>query len=82
MDWPPHVLPSERTGTKRAYLLNVYTEPKHRVKGLSRALVQKAIEWCAANDLNVVSLHASKFGKHLYESLKFEPTNEMRMYLA
>jgi len=29
----------------------------------------------------MISLHASPFGRPLYESLGFEPTNEMRLHL-
>jgi hypothetical protein len=40
-----------------------------------------ALEWCRANRVDVVILHASKEGRHLYESVGFEPTNEMRLVL-
>ena len=81
LDWPPHILPSGIPGDRRAYLLNVFTEPTHRTRGLSRKLVQTALEWCHQQNIKTVSLHASKFGRPLYESLGFAPTNEMRISL-
>ena len=65
----------------RAYLLNVYTYPKFRKRGLARALTQKAIDWCRAEGFKVLWLHTSKSGRPLYESLGFEATNEMRLIL-
>lgn len=81
LDWPPNVLPSGIPGGRRAYVLNVFTEPAHRKRGLSRKLVQAALQWCREQDIKTVSLHASKFGRPLYESLGFAQTNEMRISL-
>jgi GNAT superfamily N-acetyltransferase len=79
MDWPPHMIGS---GRWRGNILNVYTEPARRRKGMARALMQVALEWCAANHVEVVILHSSNEGKRLYEALGFEPTNEMRVIRA
>jgi ribosomal protein S18 acetylase RimI-like enzyme len=76
MDWPPHLVGS---AGRRGNILNVYTEPAHRRGGMARALMQNALDWCAANRLDVVILHASEEGRGLYESLGFQPTNEMRL---
>jgi GNAT superfamily N-acetyltransferase len=65
--------------THRAYLLNVYTYPQFRKHGLARMLTQTAIDWCREHGFNVLWLHASEFGRPLYESLGFEPTNEMKL---
>lgn len=67
--------------TCRPYLLNVYTHPDFRNQGLARQLTVKAIEWCRMQGFKVVWLHASKYGKSLYESLGFEQTNEMKLML-
>jgi ribosomal protein S18 acetylase RimI-like enzyme len=76
MDWPPHMVAA---GPWRGNLLNVYTEPAHRRRGMARALMQIALDWCAANQVATVILHASPDGRALYESLGFTPTNEMRL---
>jgi len=78
MDWPPHVI---GTGLRRGNIINVYTEPAHRRRGLARQLLNAALDWCRTNGVDVIILHASKEGRHLYESVGFEPTNEMRLLL-
>jgi GNAT superfamily N-acetyltransferase len=77
MDWPPHMIGAG--GRSRGNILNVYTELAHRRRGMARALMKIALEWCAANQVGVVILHASLEGRELYESLGFTPTNEMRL---
>ena len=67
--------------TRRAYLLNVYTHPEFRKRGLARLLTQKVIEWCCQQGFKVLWLHASDFGRPLYESLGFVPTNEMKLVI-
>jgi GNAT superfamily N-acetyltransferase len=76
MDWPPHMIAA---GPRRGNILNVYTEPAHRRQGLARALMQKALAWCAGNGVDAVILHASDEGRALYESLGFTRSNEMRL---
>jgi hypothetical protein len=39
------------------------------------------IDWCKREGFARVSLHASAAGRHLYQSLGFEDTNEMRLKL-
>jgi GNAT superfamily N-acetyltransferase len=78
MDWPPHVIGRD---LRRGNIINVYTEAAPRRRGLARLLLNTALEWCSANRVDVIILHASKEGRHLYESVGFEPTNEMRLVL-
>lgn len=78
MDWPPHMI---GRGVRRGNILNVYTHPKHRRRGLARELMQVALDWCNQNGVDTVILHASPSGRTLYESLGFAPTNEMRLRL-
>ena len=65
----------------RAYLLNVYTCPEFRKRGLARELTQRAIDYCRAEGFKVLWLHASKYGRPLYESMGFEATNEMKLII-
>ncbi|MCA0458363.1 MAG: GNAT family N-acetyltransferase [Chloroflexi bacterium] len=76
-DWPAGAYD---TSPYRAYLLNVYTDSEHRRKGLARLLVKTCMDWCYANDIRIVTLHASDQGRNVYESLGFTPTNEMRTW--
>jgi GNAT superfamily N-acetyltransferase len=66
-------------GSAEAYVLNVYTEPLHRRRGLARQLMQVILDWCAARAITRVSLHASDDGRPLYAALGFLQTNEMRL---
>jgi len=76
MDWPPHIVGS---GARRGNILNVYTEPEFRRRGLARKLMEAVLEWCPANAVDIVVLHASPEGRTLYESLGFQASNEMRL---
>ena len=66
---------------RRAWILNVYTEPRYRRQGLARRLMEVAIAWCRKQGLGSVYLHASEDGRPLYEALGFTPTNEMQLDL-
>ena len=79
MNWPPGLFTPEPW---RGNILNVYTQPGHRRRGLARRLVITAKDWCGAKGIHVVILHSSNEGRPLYESLGFQPTNEMRVFLA
>ena len=78
LHWPAH--PSDPLDSK-AMILNMYTEREFRRRGLARRLMQAMIDWCREQGYKTVSLHASDFGRPLYESLGFKPTNEMRLTL-
>ena len=78
MDFPPHWMDAE---PRRAYLLNFYVEPAFRGHGLAYELLKTAVEDARRRGIKVVSLHASKFGRPLYERNGFEPTNEMLLRL-
>jgi GNAT superfamily N-acetyltransferase len=67
--------------TRRPYVLNVYTYPEYRKLGLARKLMQTAIEWCRSEGFKILWLHASDYGRPMYESLGFVPTNEMKLIL-
>ncbi len=76
--WPAHPYDLE---CRRATILNVYTYPEYRRRGIARQLMQTIIAWCQREGFARVTLHASDKGRHLYESLGFEPSNEMRLTL-
>lgn len=77
-DWPGSPLNFE---PKRAWILNIYVEPQHRRQGLAKAVTKALIDWCRQNGFSSVALHASEYGRGLYEKLGFQPTNEMRLIL-
>jgi ribosomal protein S18 acetylase RimI-like enzyme len=67
---------------RRAYILNVYTHPDYRQRGLARQLVEIILEYCKADGFKAVTLHASDQGRSIYEAMGFKATNEMRIELG
>ena len=61
----------------QALLLNVYTAPAWRRRGLAERLVREALAWARGRGASSVRLHASAAGRGLYARLGFAPTNEM-----
>lgn len=64
---------------RQAVLVNVYTEPEFRRRGLATLLIKTAIEWTRKQGIESVVLHASDKGRAVYERLGFIATNEMRL---
>ncbi|HKU22809.1 MAG TPA: GNAT family N-acetyltransferase [Terriglobales bacterium] len=78
LPWPGH---PRDTQTRRPMIVNVYTEPAWRRCGLARRLMVAMLDWLRQEGYGTVSLHASDYGRSLYESLGFQATNEMRLQL-
>ena len=76
--WPAHAYDLE---CRRATILNVYTQPEYRRRGIARQIMETMITWCREEGFARISLHASEYGRHLYESLGFVDSNEMRLNL-
>jgi GNAT superfamily N-acetyltransferase len=77
--WPPN--PRDPC-TERAVILNIFTEPEFRKRGIARQVMLTILDWVKAHGLRSVNLHASREGRALYENLGFEPTNEMRLKMG
>ena len=76
-EWMAH---PKNPDPRRAYIANIYTAPDYRRQKIARCIMETIVDWCRDEGFKVVSLHASPFGRPLYESLGFEPSNEMRLY--
>jgi GNAT superfamily N-acetyltransferase len=76
--WPSHPYDGQ---CRRATILNVYTYPEFRRRGVARLLMRTMIEWCRKEKFSAVFLHASPDGRPLYEAMGFKPTNEMKLEL-
>jgi GNAT superfamily N-acetyltransferase len=59
-------------------VVNVYTEPDWRGRGVARELMRHLMNWAVEQDYERVVLHASDAARPLYVSLDFAATNEMR----
>jgi GNAT superfamily N-acetyltransferase len=79
MDFPPHWMDAEPV---RGYLLNFYTEPSHRGRGIAGQMLETTVGEARRRGIGVVSLHASKFGRPIYERNGFAGTNEMMLRLG
>ena len=77
-DFPPHFLD---TAAGRPYLTNFYTAPSARGCGLAREMLAACVAICRERGHKVVVLHASPFGRPIYEKFGFEQTNEMLLTL-
>jgi GNAT superfamily N-acetyltransferase len=67
--------------TQRLWIVNMYTEPRARRRGIAKKLVNTMTAWSRAEGYAAISLHASDAGRPVYESLGFKPSNEMKLSL-
>lgn len=79
---PPHPCRPPKNGAfakgKHAIVLNVFTEPEWRRRGLALLLMQEIVRWARTEQLDQLVLHASNDARRLYERMGFVATNEMR----
>jgi GNAT superfamily N-acetyltransferase len=76
MEWPPHFMDED---SRRAYLLNFYVAPEMRRRGLARMLLGLAVAEAKSRGIKVVTLHASKLGRLVYEQGGFKASTEMML---
>ena len=66
-----------------AYLMNMYTIPAWRGKGIATALLQEIIYFVGKTEARRIWLHTTKDAKHLYEKVGFVLTaKEMELILC
>jgi len=65
---PPHFI--NMTG-KFAYIMNMYTRPEWRRKGIASKLLERLFEEIKQNGIQSVVLHATPTGRPLYEKYGF-----------
>jgi len=78
----PRPTPTGIIQGREALIANVYTEPDWRRRGVARLLMRHVLEYTREHNVPRVLLHASDDGRPLYETLGFEPTNEMKLVNA
>jgi len=61
---------------RRAHLMNVYTHPAWRRKGVARQMVTMLIAEARARGVTEISLDATAAGRPLYENLGFKGSDE------
>jgi GNAT superfamily N-acetyltransferase len=55
-----------------AYILNMYTQPEWRGKGVATMLLKHIIEYVRTTPTKHISLHASDMGRSVYEKIGFK----------
>jgi len=76
-DDPPRVS-SYRIG-RWGHIINIFTEPEYRRRGLARMMMEIILDWAEAEKLDRVTLTAAPAARGLYESLGFTATADMQL---
>jgi len=63
---------------RQGTIVNVFTEPQWRQRGIAGLLIKEIITWSKNEQIDRVVLHASDEGRSIYERLGFIASNEMR----
>jgi GNAT superfamily N-acetyltransferase len=77
MPWIPRPGPLGRG--ELPYVLSMYTAPRYRGRGVATRIVAALVDRARLDGFARVVLHASRFGRSLYEHLGFEAGSEMRL---
>jgi RimJ/RimL family protein N-acetyltransferase len=79
---PPHPCRPAKEGVfakgRHAIVLNVFTEPEWRNRGVAMLLMNEIVRWARDEKIDELVLHASAQARRLYEKMGFVATNEMR----
>lgn len=78
------VMPTCCTPTgQKAYIMNMYTAPAWRRKGIATALLDRLVMLCLDKGVTTITLEATAMGRPVYEKYGFVPQqNEMELPLA
>lgn len=68
--------PDNPTG-KCAYLMNIYTKPQFRKRGVGEAIIKWLVAQAIMRGIPKIYLETSKAGKQLYTKLGFIPMQDM-----
>lgn len=67
---------------RNAWIVNVYTHPSHRHRGLARRLMNAMHDWCRAHGIQRTALNATTAGQPIYESMGYHIAHEPMMRLG
>jgi GNAT superfamily N-acetyltransferase len=73
--------PLEIHGIPNGYIFGVSVSPEMRGHGIATTLTQKCVDWLKETGVRRIMLHASPFGRPIYERMGFIATNEMELPL-
>lgn len=72
--------PAAIHGIRIGYIFGVHVDRAYRGRGLATALTERTIAFLKARSPWAIRLHASPFGRPIYEKLGFAATNEMQLH--
>jgi len=61
---------------KEAYIMNMYTIPEYRKKGIAKNLLDKTMEEAKKREVGKIRLHATSMGRPIYLKKGFEERND------
>ena len=64
---------------RQGTIVNVFTEPPWRQRGIAALLIKEIIIWSKNEQIDRLVLHASDEARSIYERLGFVASNEMRL---
>ena len=62
---------------RQGTIVNVFTEPEWRRRGIAGLLMKEIVAWSKTEKIDRLILHASDDGRPVYEKLGFKESNEM-----
>jgi GNAT superfamily N-acetyltransferase len=65
---------------RQGTILNVFTEPQWRQRGIAGLLIKEIVIWSKNEQIDRLTLHASNEGRSIYEKLGFVTSNKMRSW--
>lgn len=71
----PKVPNPREEAESHAYLTNVYVQPDHRDRGLGSALLERAVGWCRARDVDSVILWPTEGSRPLYRRFGWDTSD-------
>lgn len=74
--------PADIHGIRNGYVFGVHVDSRFRGRGIATQLTERAVAFLERRAPWAIRLHASPFGRPIYERMGFAPTNEMQLRRA
>lgn len=71
--------PFEISGVRNGYIFGVSVKPHMQKRGIATVLTTQCVDFLKEIGVGRILLHASPFGRPIYQKMGFIPTNEMEL---
>lgn len=78
----PHPSKPDDPAERRGFVINVWTDPAHRSRGLARAVMEAVVADARAAGVRRLDLRSSEAARPLYASMGFAPVETLRLNLT